>query len=290
MGFYVPPAITGRVIDKFFETSPMQQHAEVTNLASGNALEHIVDRAQFSFQLLDEVSDASDSDNAALQVLTIDAFESVTKVPVSRRTIQDAGINTAEYVSRKAGSRMGRGFNNLYVNGVGATQPDGILATAIATTGDDTRAFGTLQNFITGNATAFDVDTQDNLIDMVVSIKSVYEANAKFFMNKFTVGKIRQLKDSDGMYLWQPDFTKLASSTLVGYPIVRFEDMPSLAASSRSILFGDMRAAYHVINRLGLMAVVDDVSQDRFVVFKFYQRSGGKPTDSEAMRVMVTSA
>ncbi|MCH8136022.1 MAG: phage major capsid protein [Proteobacteria bacterium] len=226
MGFYVPPAIAGRVIDKFFETSPMQQHAEVTNLASGNTLEHIVDRAQFSFQLLDEVTTPSDSDVANLQVLTIEAYESVTKVPVSRRTIQDAGINTAEYVSRKAGERMGRGFNNLYVNGTGGTQPDGILTTAIATTADDTRAFGTLQNFVTENATAFDTDTPDNLIEMVVSLKSVYEANAKWFMNKFTVGEVRKLKDGQGNYLWQPDFTKLASSTLIGYPLIRFEDMP----------------------------------------------------------------
>ncbi len=290
MGFYVPPAIAGRVITKFFETSPMQQHAEVTNLASGNTLEHIVDRTQFSFQLLDEVTDATENDQNALVVLTIEAYESVTKVQVSRRTLQDAGINTPEYVSNKAGDRMARGFNNLYVNGTGGTQPDGILTTAIATTADDTRAFGTLQNFITGNATGFDTDTPDNMVDMVFSLKSVYEANAKWFMNKFTGGEVRKLKDGQGNYLWQPDFTKLASSTLLGYPLVRFEDMPSLAASSRSVLFGDMREGYHVINRLGLMAVVDDVSQDRFVVFKFFQRSGGKPTDSEAIRVMVTSA
>lgn len=290
MGFYVPPAVQGRVIDKMFETSPMQQHAEVTSLASGNTLEHIVDRAQFTFQLLDEVGDPADSDVASLQVLTIEAFEAITKVPVSRRTIQDAAINTAEYVATKAGDRMGRGFNNLYVNGTGGNQPEGILTTAIATTADDVRAFGTLQNFTTGNATGFDTDTPGKIIDMVVSIKSVFEANAKFFMNKFTIGEVRKLVDGQGNFLWQPDFTKLASSTLVGYPLVRFEDMPSLAASSRSMLFGDMRQAYHVINRLGMMAVTDDVSQDRFVVFKFFQRSGGRPTDSEAMRVMVTSA
>lgn len=180
-------------------------------------------------------------------------------------------------------------FNNLYVNGSGGNQPDGILNTAIATTADDTRAFGTMQNFITGGATGFVAATSDNMVDMVMSLKSRYEANAQWFLNKFTLGEVRKLKDGDGNYLWQPDFTKLASSTLLGYNIARFEDMPSLGASSRSILFGDMRQAYHVINRLGMMSVVDEVSNDRFVIYKFFQRSGGRPTDSEAMRVMVTS-
>lgn len=290
VGFYVPQATQGRIIDRMFETSPMLQEAEVTNLTTGNTLEHIVDRAEFTFQLLDEVTAASDSDFADLQLLKIEAWEAITKVPVSRRAIQDAGVNMSQYVANKAGDRMGRGFNNLYVNGTGGNQPDGILTTPIATTGDDVRAFGTLQNFITGGATGFVAASTDNIVDMVVSIKAVYEANAKFFMNKFTVGEVRKLKDGDGNYIWQPDFTKLASSTLVGYPLVGFEDMPPLAASSRSIVFGDMRQGYHVINRLGIMSVVDEVSQDRFVVYKFFQRSGGRPTDSEALRVMVTSA
>ncbi len=288
-GFYVPQAIQGRIIDRQFESSPMLQNAEVTNLASGNTLEHIIDREQFTFQLLDEVATPADSDANLLQMLKIEAWESVTRVPVSRRAIQDAGIDMSAYVTGKAGDRMGRGFNNLYVNGTGGNQPNGILTIPIATTGDDTRAFGTQQNFVTGNATGFVAATTDNIVDMVVSVKTRYEANAKFFMNKFTVGEVRKLKDGDANYIWQPDFTKLASSTLVGYPIVRFEDMPSLAAGTRSLLFGDMRAGYHVINRMGIMSVVDDLSNDRFVIYKFFQRSGGRPTDSEALRVMVTS-
>ncbi len=288
-GFYVPPVVQGRIIDKEFETSPMLQEAEVTSLASGNTLEHIVDREQFTFQLLDEITTPTDSDANLLQLLKIEAFESITRVPVSRRALQDAGIDMSAYVAAKAGDRMGRGFNNLYVNGTGGNQPEGILNTPIATTDDETRAFGTLQNFVTGGATGFVAASTDNIIDMVFSIKSRYEANAKFFSNKFTMGEIRKLKDGQGNYIWQPDFTKLASSTLVGYPIVRFEDMPSLAAGTRSLLFGDMRQAYHVINRLGIMSVVDDLSDDRFVIYKFFQRSGGRPTDSEAMRVMVTS-
>lgn len=290
MGFYVPNAIQGRIIDRQFETSPMLQSAEVTNLASGNTLEHIVDRDEFTFQLLDEVTSISDSDLNNLKLLKIEAYESVTKVLVSRRTLQDAGLDVSAYVANKAGDRMGRGFNNLYVNGTGGNQPEGILNAPISTDGDGTRAFGTLQNFVTGNATGFAAATSDNLVDMVMSLKSRYEANAQWFLNKFTLGEIRKLKDGQGNYLWQPDFTKLASSTLLGYSIARFEDMPSLGAGSKSILFGDMRQGYHVINRLGLMSVVDEISNDRFVIYKFFQRSGGRPTDSEALRVMVTSA
>lgn len=110
MGFYVPNAIQGRIIDKQFETSPMLQHAEVTNLASGNTLEHIVDRDQFTFQLLDEVTSISDSDLNNLKMLKIEAYEAVTKVLVSRRTLQDAGLDVSAYVANKAGDRSGRGF------------------------------------------------------------------------------------------------------------------------------------------------------------------------------------
>jgi HK97 family phage major capsid protein len=290
-GYYVPPAEQGRIISKMYETSPMLQYAEVTTLTAGNTVEHIVDRDEFGFKWVDEQENGNDDDsNQALKLLKIEAFEGMIKVPVSRRTLQDANIDFASYVANKAGDRLGRGFNRSFVVGNGATQPQGFLNAPRSADGDDSRAFGTLQEFTTGNASGFAAGTSDKMVDMVMSLKSQYEAGSNWFMNKFTLGEVRKLKDGDGNYLWQPDFTRLASSTLLGYGVARFEDMPSLAANSASLAFGDMRQAYHVANRMGLMTVVDEVSDDRFVIYKFYQRMGGSVTDTEALRVMKTSA
>jgi HK97 family phage major capsid protein len=89
----------------------------------------------------------------------------------------------------------------------------------------------------------------DNLVDLVHSIDPSYRnQNCKFMLADATLAAVRKIKDTQGHPLWQPSVQAGVPDSLLAYPVVINQDMPVMAASAKSILFGDIRAAY-VIGR-----------------------------------------
>jgi HK97 family phage major capsid protein len=105
-------------------------------------------------------------------------------------------------------------------------------------------------------------------------------------MNRKTLGYIRTLKDGDGNYLWQPDFTKLLGGTLLGYGITEAEDMPDPAANALSIGFGDFKSAYQIVDRTGIRVLRDPYTEKGFVKLYTTKRMGGDVLDFDAVKFM----
>ena len=61
---------------------------------------------------------------------------------------------------------------------------------------------------------------------------------------------LRKLKDGNGQYLWQPSLTAGTPDMLLGRPVYTSAFMPAMAASAKSILFGDL-SYYWVADRQG---------------------------------------
>ena len=99
--------------------------------------------------------------------------------------------------------------------------------------------------------------TTDEVIDLVYSLPSERNQNAKFYMNRSSLARIRKLKDGQGNYIWQPTYVAGQPSTLQGYPVIEVPGMPNMATGLVSILFGDMAATYLVIDRVGIRVLRD---------------------------------
>jgi HK97 family phage major capsid protein len=60
------------------------------------------------------------------------------------------------------------------------------------------------------------------------------------------IAKIRKFKEATtNAYMWQPGLQAGKPDTLLGYPIVNAQDMPTLATGSAALWFGDFSEAYH---------------------------------------------
>ena len=92
--------------------------------------------------------------------------------------------------------------------GDGILQPRGLMTVATAYTGDNVRAWGTVQKFKTGVNGAFAATPNggDVFIDAAMSLRGAYRANSVWGMNRFTLAAAMKLKDSDGNYIWQPSW------------------------------------------------------------------------------------
>jgi HK97 family phage major capsid protein len=105
-------------------------------------------------------------------------------------------------------------------------------------------------------------------------------------MNRSTQSVIRKMKDGDGTYLWQPAAAAGEPATLLGYPVAESEDMPSIAADSLSIAFGDWKRGYLVVDRVGIRVLRDPYSSKPYVLFYTTKRVGGGVHDFDAIKFM----
>lgn len=82
----------------------------------------------------------------------------------------------------------------------------------------------------------------DDLLELQSAIPAVYQANACWTMNNETFLSIKKLKDSTGQYMLVQNTSNISNAfpfMLLGKPVYISENMPSAAAGSRSVLYGD---------------------------------------------------
>ncbi len=89
---------------------------------------------------------------------------------------------------------------------------------------------------------------------------------------------------------WQLSLAAAASAdgraSLLGFPLVEAEDMPSIGANSLSIAFGDFRRGYLVVDRQGVSVLRDPFSAKPYVLFYTTKRVGGGVADFDAIKLL----
>lgn len=127
--------------------------------------------------------------------------------------------------------------NYYYTNGSGVAQPEGVLTTG--------------QVGVT--AAAVNAITADEIIALYHSLDYGLRANAVWMMHDSTAMHLRVLKDSNDQYLWQPGLQAGQPDRLLGRPVITNNDMPTIAANAKVIVFGDF--SYYAIGQHGQMTV-----------------------------------
>jgi HK97 family phage major capsid protein len=166
---------------------------------------------------------------------SIDAFKLTDLVKVSIELLQDSMFDLESYIAEEFARAFGVAEEEAFCVGTGTGQPTGIF----------TAQGGTLGVTAAGAAI-----TCDNLIDLIYALKSPYRRNAVFLMRDITVSALRKLKDSNGVYLWQPSVQAGQPDRLLGYPIHTSPYVPAVATGAMPVAFGDF-SNYWIADRMG---------------------------------------
>jgi HK97 family phage major capsid protein len=127
-----------------------------------------------------------------------------------------------------------------------------------------------------------------NLQNMVIE---EYQPGSVFLMKRPTWGQVIQLQDGNGNFLLNPFMMKEGTDkVLLGSPVVLFNDMPTIAASSLSVAYGDFNAGYTIADRFGIRVFRDEITFRPKIGFYTTKRSGGAVTSFESYKIMVTKA
>jgi HK97 family phage major capsid protein len=143
--------------------------------------------------------------------------------PLTTWAIEDAigtsGYDPTNFVLESIGKAFAVTEGALFITGTGTNQPKGLLSGAApVTTADGARAWGTLQYTKSGAAATIGTNL-DAILACLYSMKPAYRAKASFLMNPSTLQTIRQMKDSQLRYLWEPSAQAGEPSRLAGVAI-----------------------------------------------------------------------
>lgn len=285
-GYVVNPDLSGRIVMKVFETSPMRAYASI-QVISSDALEGLFDLNEASSGWVGETDSRPETNTPQLGKWRIPAHELYAKPKATQKLLDDASINMEAWLASKVAEKFSRDEANAFVVGNGVNKPRGFLTYSSGTT-----LPGTIERFDTGVNGAFAAAPNggDVLINALYGLKQQYRANATWFMNRATLKLTRKLKDSDGAYLWSPGIAAGQPASLLGYPVASFEDMPDPATDSLSIAVGDMREAYQIVDRLGIRTLRDPYSAKPYVEFYTTKRVGGDVVNFEALKLIEFTA
>lgn len=284
-GYFVTPDVSGRIVRKVYETSPMRQVASQITIST-DRLEGIEDLNEAGAGYAGETAQGSDTTTPQVGKWAIQVFWIDTEPKATQQLLDDANVNVEAWLSEKVADKFARFENAEFV--AGATgKIRGLTSYPTAADSGSGVTWGTLGHVATGASGAFPASNPaDKLYDLVGVLKNAYLGNARFMAARSTITLIRKFKDGTGNYLWQPSLVAGQPETLLGFPVVRAEDMPAVAANSLSVAFGDFAACYQIVDRQGIRVLRDPYTSKPYVKFYTTKRTGGGVVNFEAVKFL----
>lgn len=286
-GYMVPTEMADRIVTRQFETTPMRKLATVMSISS-EAVEMLRDTNEAEAQWVSELDARADTDQGTIGRIRIPVHELHAQPKATQKLLDDASINVEEWLVSRVADKFSRRENAAFVSGDGVGQPRGFLSYTTEATGDASRSWGVLEHVATGTSGAFPSSGgADLLITLMNKLKSGYLPKASWLMPRAVIDTIRKFKESGtGAYVWQPSLQAGEPSTLLGYPVVLAEDMPTMAAGSLSAAFGNFAEGYTIVDRVGLNVLRDPYTAAPFVKFRCTKRVGGDVVNFEAIKLL----
>ena len=227
-GYTIPQGFLAELEKKIVYFNPLRDVARVIRTESGNSL---------PFPTIDDTGNpgtigAENTAPAATDMtfgqIILGAYRTESLVLLSNELLRDSGLDLATEVAGLLGERLGRKEATDHATGNGTTAPQGVVTGSSAGVAGATTTTITLAN-IMGLRNALDFG---------------YQQNGAFMMHQSIWSTILQLADSQNRPLFL-DLLNGNQPRLLGYPVIVNNAMASsIAASAKTVLFGDFSKYY----------------------------------------------
>lgn len=225
-GAVIPKTIAKKIIETVKELSPIYSLATKYNV-----------KGELSFPVYDEATQTitcaySDeftplaSASGKFTSVSLTGFLAGALTKVSQSLVNNSDFDLVNYVINKMATAIAEFLEKELIVGT-SLKMTGVISSTKGTTA--------------ASATAI---VADDLVDLQLEVPEIYQPNAVWIMNKDTFKAIRKLKDSTGDYLLNKDATKEFGWELLGKPVYITSNMPTIAASAKTVAYGDMSGLY----------------------------------------------
>lgn len=282
-GGYLAPVEWDRTItNKLVEISPMRRLARVMPTSKGG-FSKLFNKRDTGSGWVGETTARTETNTPEFGSLNFTNGELYANPAATQQMLDDAEVSLEGWLADEVQTEFAYQEGKAFVSGDGTNKPTGILQYVTGAAQAAAHPFGAITLVNSGSDTGI---TADALIDLVYDLPAAFSANATFMVNRKSLAALRKLKDGQGNYLWQPSFIAGQPSTLMGFPVAEVPDMPDIALDAVPLLFGDIRQAYLIIDRVGVRVLRDPYTNKPYVMFYTTKRVGGGLLNPQAVRGM----
>ena len=150
---------------------------------------------------------------------------------------------------------------------------------------------GALNSTNTKTTAAAAAITADELIDLQSMVKQAYQANACWTMNPATFAVVKKLKDKNDRYLLQDDITGAFPYRLLGKPVYLSDNMPTIAASAKTVLYGDYSGlSVNIREGMSVQVLREKYATQHALGVVAWMEMDSRITDNQKLAVLVQKA
>jgi HK97 family phage major capsid protein len=263
-GFLVPTDMADMVWSAARSQSPIAQLSAEFMTDKGDAFDVPTAASHGTAAWVAESGAISPSDDTITEV-SLGAFKANTKIIVSEELAMDSEIDLDRFLASELGGRIGVLEAAAYATGDGSGKPTGAVSASSSYS---------VSTAPTGNTTTL---SRAAILQFYLALAPEYRAEAAWVLHPTDFGNLVVLEHTSGGL----SFPSLQNSppTLFGRPVYVDPNLPTPAASAKSLLFGNMRLAYGIRRVRGIsMARQDELHADVGQIgFRLFSRVDGKP-------------
>lgn len=284
-GYLVTPAQSARIATIVTDLNPIRALATVETITT-DSIEGLADEDDAGAGWVSERQSRPGTTTPKLGQWRIPVHEIYAAPKATQKLLDDSGIDVEAWLSRKVGEAFAVAEGEAFLNGDGVGKPRGLMTYPAGT------ARGKIEQVPTGAAAAI---AAAGIVNIVYALKGAYGNGAAWGMNRATIGKIRGLRDDSGatagtgQFLWQPGFGG-QPQTLMGYPIYEAPSLDNVGAGKLVAFFGNLRAAYTIVDRQGIRVLRDPYTAKPYVELYTTKRVGGDVITFEAVKLLKVAA
>lgn len=220
-GAVVPSSIVNKIIDKVIEISPLFAMATRYNAKGTLSIPYYDgDTSDITVAYSEEFTELT-STAGSFKSVSLTGFLAGVLTKISKSLINNSNFDILGYVINKIAEKFAVWAEGELINGT-ADKIDGLSKLAASVT-----------------ATAATYLQSDELIDLQESIPDVYQGNAVWIMSRKTRKAIRKLRDGEGNYLLNRDYTARWGYVLLGKDVYISKNMSDMGANKKAVFYGD---------------------------------------------------
>ncbi len=290
-GYIVTSRMNDYIGDMIAQISPMRTIANVIEI-SGDIFDLVgCDKNSITAGWSEDTIAYTDSEKP-LNIIkkSISTYQLYAQPKATQKLVDDPRIDIEIWLSDALIEVFATQENNAFINGDGVGKPKGILSACNDRNSINAQRRNNEQNKNINAQYNQLYITDDDIIRLFYSLPHNHTHNAKFLLGYDALQNIRMLKEKNsGRYIWQPDFSSKGMNTILGCEIVVSSDMPKVSDITPSVVFGDFKKAYQIVDRHGIRILRDPFTNKPFIKFFATKTVGGGVIDDNAIRFLKTS-
>ena len=268
----IPTTVWNEIISQVIEISPVFSMADRYNITGKLVLpKYDAQNSSIVMQYADEGTTA-ESGKVVISQIELGGFLARCLAKISKSLINNSNFDIVGFVEAKMAQAIALYFEHEILFGtVGKVEGlKGITADMTVTTATATKI------------------TSDELMDVQDKVIDNYQANAVWIMNRETRNAIRKLKDNDGDYLLNRDFTAKWGYTLLGTDVYCSDAMDKMLAGKTAIYYGDFSGiAVKVSEEANMQVLQERYAEEHLLGILAFVEWDAKVADTQKLAKLV---